>query len=159
MMFLDNTIGSLGESIDRNFTRWPILGKYVWPNYFIGETYEEEVDYLKGWITERMNWIDANIMVAENVSHDYSRNDILVFPNPARDQINLYFYLTFSGEIRIEIFDLLGRKVFKDEIIQENPGYQYLSLDIHQLGSGYYVLQVYQGDRRIGRKNILVTGR
>jgi len=98
-------------------------------------------------------------MVAENVSENYSKNDILVFPNPARDKINLYFYLTFSDEIRIELFDLLGRKVFHDEIIPENQGYQYLSLDINELALGYYILQVYQGDRRIGRENILVTGR
>jgi hypothetical protein len=53
----------------------------------------------------------------------------------------------------------MGRKVFHDEIIAENQGYQYLSLDINELASGYYILQVYQGDRRIGRENILVTGR
>ena len=159
MMFIDNTIEFLGEAINRNFARWPVLGLYVWPNYFIGESYDDEVDYMKGWITDRMNWLDANIMVAENVSENYSSDDILVFPNPARDQINLFFYLTFSGEIRIEIFDLLGRKVFHDEIMQENQGYQYLSLNINQLASGYYVLQIFQGGKRIGRKNILVTNR
>lgn len=157
MTFMDNKIEYLGEAIDRNFTRWPILGQYVWPNYFIGETYEDEVEYMKGWITDRVDWIDANIMVAENVSENYSKNDILVFPNPARDQINLYFYLTLSGEIKIEMFDLLGRKVFHDEIIPENTGYQYFNFNIPQLASGYYVLQVYQGDQRIGRKNILVS--
>lgn len=159
MMYLDDTIESLGEAIDRNFTRWPILGQYVWPNYFVGETYKEEEDYLKGWITERVNWIDANIMLAENVSENYSGNEILVFPNPASDQINLYFYLIYSGEIRIEMIDLLGRKVFQEEILPENQGYQYLSLNINQLASGYYVLQVSQGGNRIGRKNILVTNR
>ena len=159
MMYLDDTIESLGEAIDRNFDRWPILGQYVWPNYYIGETYTDEVEFLKEWIMERVNWIDANIMVAENVSGNYSGNEILVFPNPARDQINMYFYLTWSGEIRIEIVDMLGRKVFQEEILPENQGYQYLSLNINQLASGYYVLQVYQGGNRIGRKNILVTNR
>jgi len=159
MAYLDNTIEYLGEAVDRNFERWPVLGEYVWPNFFIGETYEDEVGYLKEWIAARVNWIDANIMLAENVSENHARNDILVFPNPASDQINLYFYLTFSGEIRIEIFDLLGRKVLHDEMLQENQGYQYISLDINHLASGYYVLQVFQGDRRIGRRNFLISGR
>ena len=157
MTFLDNKIEYLGEATGRNFNRWPILGKYVWPNYFIGETYKDEVEYLKGWITDQVSWIDANIMVAENVSGNYSKNDILVFPNPARDQINLYFYLALSGEIKIEIFDLLGRKVFHDEIMPENTGYQYFNFNIPQFASGYYVLQVSQGEQRIGRKNILVS--
>jgi len=159
MMYLDDTIESLGEAIDRNFARWPILGQYVWPNHYIGETYIDEVDFLKEWIMERVNWIDANIMLAENVSENYSGNEILVFPNPAMDQINIYFYLTCSGEIRIEMVDILGRKVFQEEIFPENQGYQYLSLNINQLASGYYVLQVSQRGNRIGRKNILVTNR
>lgn len=159
MTYIDNTIDYLGEAVDRNFERWPILGLYVWPNYFIGETYEEEVNYLKDWIKERANWMDANIMNAENVSGDYSKYDILAFPNPARDQINLYFYLTSAGKIRIEIFDLLGRNVFQYESTQENEGYQYLSFDINKLTSGYYVLQVFHGDRRVGRKNIIISSR
>ena len=158
MMYLDNTIEFLGEAVDRNFSRWPILGEYVWPNYFIGETYEEEVDYMKDWITDRLDWIDANIVVAEAVPEDNSNQDILVFPNPVKDKMNLYFYLTFSGEIRIEIFDLLGRKIFNEEFLLESQGYQYLSFDIYNLAPGYYVLQVLQGDRQIGRKNILITG-
>lgn len=158
MMYLDNTIEFLGEAVDRNFSRWPILGEYVWPNYFIGETYEEEVDYMKDWITDRLDWIDANIVVAEAVPEDNSNQDILVFPNPVKDKMNLYFYLTFSGEIRIEIFDLLGRKIFNEEFLPESQGYQYLSFDIYNLAPGYYVLQVLQGDRQIGRKNILITG-
>lgn len=159
MRYLNNTIEYLSESIDRNFTRWPVIGQYVWPNYFIGETYEDEVFYLKDWITERVNWMDANIMIAENVSENYSKNEILVFPNPARDKINLYFYLTFSNDIRIEICDMLGRKVFHDNLKPENQGYQYLGLDISKFASGYYILQVFQDDRRIGRENILVNGR
>ncbi|HBC78017.1 MAG TPA: spore coat protein CotH [Bacteroidales bacterium] len=159
MNYLDGTIEYLGDAINRNFTRWPIIGKYVWPNYFVGETYEEEVGYLKEWITARLNWMDANIMLAENVSENYAKNEILVFPNPVRDQINLYFYLSFSGEIRIELFDLMGRKALIKEDIPEYTGYQYLSIDINNLASGYYILQVSQGKRQIGRRNILVTGK
>ena len=159
MTFLDNTIEYLGTAVDRNFERWPVLGEYVWPNYYIGETYEDEVVYLKEWIEARVNWMDANIMLAENVSENYAMEDILVFPNPASDQINLYFYLVFPGEIRIGIYDLLGRKVVDEELFQENAGYQFISLEINHLVSGYYVLQVFKGDKRIGRKNILINER
>ncbi|NOS92213.1 MAG: CotH kinase family protein [Cyclobacteriaceae bacterium] len=46
------------ESQQRNFQRWPVLGQYEWPNYFIGATFQEEVNWLKNWVTERMNWLD-----------------------------------------------------------------------------------------------------
>lgn len=45
------------SAIDDNFERWDILGTPVWPNHFVGETYEEEVDYLKDWVTRRADWM------------------------------------------------------------------------------------------------------
>jgi hypothetical protein len=98
-------------------------------------------------------------MFAEGVSENPSKQGILVFPNPVRDMMNLYFYLTFSGEIRIEIIDLLGRKVFNNEFLPDSQGYQYISFDINNLASGYYVLQISQGQKLIGRENILIIGR
>ena len=44
-----------------NFTRWPILGEWVWPNFFVGQTYNEEVDYLKDWVLNRAAWLDQQI--------------------------------------------------------------------------------------------------
>jgi hypothetical protein len=44
-----------------NFTRWPILGEWVWPNFFVGQTYNEEVDYLKEWTLNRTAWLDEQI--------------------------------------------------------------------------------------------------
>jgi hypothetical protein len=45
----------------RNFGRWPILGTYVWPNRFVGQTYDEEYEYLRQWISDRLTWLDAAI--------------------------------------------------------------------------------------------------
>ena len=143
MKYFDNTISFLGEAISRNFERWPILGQYVWPNYFIGTTYEEEINYLKEWITDRLIWMDANVMLAENVSQNYSRSDIMIFPNPASDHINLYLYLDLLAEIKIEIFDLLGRKVFQNEINPDSSGYQIFTFNIQNLTKNDALLSTY----------------
>ena len=55
-----DTLNNL-ENAERNFQRWPILGEWVWPNQFVGSTYEEEVNYLKDWLNQRLNWMDAQI--------------------------------------------------------------------------------------------------
>lgn len=47
--------------VNQNFYRWTILGQYVWPNYFVGATHESEIDFLKGWINQRLNWMDGQI--------------------------------------------------------------------------------------------------
>lgn len=48
-------------SVDKNFSVWEVLGVYVRPNNYVGETYQQEVDYLKEWIENRLLWLDASI--------------------------------------------------------------------------------------------------
>jgi hypothetical protein len=54
-------VSHLGFAIDRNYERWPILGQYVWPNYFVGETYEEDLDYFTAFLFDRVAWMDGNV--------------------------------------------------------------------------------------------------
>lgn len=61
MGYLDQTILQINQARARNFIRWPIIGVYQWPEYYVGQSYEDEVLYLKGWIIKRYNWIDANL--------------------------------------------------------------------------------------------------
>jgi len=58
---IENYAEKLDESQQRNFERWPILGQWVWPNYFVGDSYEEEINYMTNWITQRLNWIDLQM--------------------------------------------------------------------------------------------------
>jgi len=58
---IDSLQTSLAAANVRNFTRWDILGNQIWPNYYIGETYEEEVQILRDWIDDRLLWLDENI--------------------------------------------------------------------------------------------------
>jgi phenylpropionate dioxygenase-like ring-hydroxylating dioxygenase large terminal subunit len=50
------------NSINPHFERWKILGVKLPFNNFVGKTHQEELDYLKSWITKRLNWIDAEIV-------------------------------------------------------------------------------------------------
>ena len=49
------------NAINRNFGKWLILGKYIWPNAFVGDSYTSEVNYIKAWISERLSWMDQEI--------------------------------------------------------------------------------------------------
>jgi len=60
--FIDSTTSYLNEAQQRNFTCWPVLGYYVWPNPNpLSATYKDEVYELKKWITNRLQWMDENI--------------------------------------------------------------------------------------------------
>ncbi|AXJ01859.1 Por secretion system C-terminal sorting domain-containing protein [Cyclonatronum proteinivorum] len=63
--YLNELISSLQDELQeaqaRNFIRWPILGQYVWPNYFVAETWEEELEWMRDWLMTRLAWIDEQL--------------------------------------------------------------------------------------------------
>ena len=59
--WVDETADRLREAQRRNFVRWPIIGEWLWrePPALIGiASYQQEVDHMKQWIHERLNWMD-----------------------------------------------------------------------------------------------------
>jgi hypothetical protein len=61
---IDSLTAHLGPAVERNFDRWQIMGVYVWPNVHVGSSYENEINYLKGFIHNRLNWMDNNLFIA-----------------------------------------------------------------------------------------------
>ena len=60
-------------SAECNFMKWKILGTYVWPNPVGFEdrlTYQSEVDYMKNWLEDRIEWLDNAIENTFFISYD-----------------------------------------------------------------------------------------
>lgn len=113
---IDMNAYELREAQVRNFTRWNILSTYVWPNYYVGGSYENELNYIKNWIRDRINWMDSQIQLLVDITgventHD---NDIemITFPNPFTDIVNFKMNVIRQEKLEIIINDLLGRNVF-----------------------------------------------
>ncbi|MFD0765704.1 CotH kinase family protein [Mucilaginibacter lutimaris] len=58
---IDDNAEYLKLSQKQNFTTWPILDKYVWPNAVVLGNYDMEVAYAKSFLKTRIAWIDAEI--------------------------------------------------------------------------------------------------
>jgi len=58
---IDEAASELGNSVERNNRRWNLFGVHIWPNNFVGNNHEEDIGYLKDWILQRLEWMDANI--------------------------------------------------------------------------------------------------
>ena len=52
----------------RNSQAWPRWGWYVWPNKYVAQNFEDEIAYLKEWITDRLAWMDEQLGYEENPS-------------------------------------------------------------------------------------------
>ena len=81
---IDTYVSELSESLDDNFEKWDILGVKLWYNNFVGNTYEEEVDFLKSWISDRLTWMDGAIQ-----SGSFEEYDIINDANSINDSVNV----------------------------------------------------------------------
>jgi len=68
MARIDGLVRELGEARVRNFERWPILSRRIWPNTFVGKNYEDEINYMKDFTQRRLSWIDQQFVAAPQSS-------------------------------------------------------------------------------------------
>ena len=45
----------------RNSQAWPRWGQYIWPNKHVPQNFADEIEYLKGWLNDRLAWMDQQL--------------------------------------------------------------------------------------------------
>lgn len=56
--FVNSQAKMLQWAQDKNNTKWDLMGRWVWPNAVVFNTYLEEVNYLNMWLSKRIAWLD-----------------------------------------------------------------------------------------------------
>jgi hypothetical protein len=57
---VDRIVASIDpEAVNRNFQRWDVLGKQAFVESYIGQTYQDETNYLKSWLNTRAAWMHS----------------------------------------------------------------------------------------------------
>ncbi len=124
--YIDSTAAVLTEARVRNFTRWPVIGQRLWPQFYVGATYEDEVAYLKTYITRRLEWMDqemATIGVPVTATEPaLSALEFKVFPNPAPEEVQISFNLATASVVKIHTLDLWGRVLQETALGRLAPG-------------------------------------
>jgi hypothetical protein len=169
--FIDNTATYLGAAVSRNFTKFPILGTYVWPNYEWPNTYYEELENMKNWIEGRLHWIDGEWGGvceyvgdgAEVIAPVEDASVVLrVRPNPTdmRDVIAELKHVEGGRSIRVDLFDISGGLVYSGEPGVPVGGYMTIRLpDLSYLSDGIYLLRVSDAQGLLASERIVKQGR
>jgi len=162
--YINSTVNLLDEAQERNFQQWEIFGMYVWPNAFIGMNYQEEIDYLKEWIQERIQWIDDSIFRIYNGTEPMQTSPLPQrfilgqnYPNPFNSHTIIPIILAKKSRIQIDIFNVLGQKV--RSLIDEERGagsyiIQWDGTDQfnNSLPSGVYIYRLHTDKNSISKK-------
>ena len=58
---IDAFAAHLARAKARDQMRWNNVGRYIYPNNYVGATWADDVRYLKYWIRKRLSWLDARL--------------------------------------------------------------------------------------------------
>jgi len=67
---------------------------------------------------------------------------INAYPNPFVETLNYQFTLPEAKEVRIEIYDILGKLMFEPDVLQLAEGPQEITKNVAELSEGIYMLMV-----------------
>jgi hypothetical protein len=79
-------------------------------------------------------------------------DNITVYPNPASDLVNITFDLKSNERISMEVLDMTGRIVRSASPGMMNPGVYHLKIDVEELPSGMYILNINTEKGKIDKK-------
>ena len=144
---IDSLVTVLTESRQRNFQRWPVLGQTIWPNAFVGKTYDEEIRYMKDWLGARLAWMDGALTVTGLRATEGSTIPVDAvlgenYPNPFNPGTTIPFTLTRASHVRVVIYDVLGREVARPVDGLLPAGQHTAVFDGSHCASGMYVCRL-----------------
>jgi len=74
-----------------------------------------------------------------------------LFPNPATNQVRLYFDLPIAAQTRVIVTDLLGKVVYKPAPFEAEAGEVQLDIPLNQYAPGLYLLHLQIEKQQISR--------
>ena len=139
--------------MQRNFGRFPLYGKKVWPNYYVGNNANDELYWMQNWISARIAWLDASIALLD-ASFVLSNNEPLsvnYFPNPTTQSIRLDFPLGMDSQVVVELYDMMGRLHRSRDYGNYRAGQTSIDFDLSSETPGRYLLHVIGSGQTIYR--------
>jgi len=161
---IDSLTTLLADAQQRNFNAFPVLTQYVWPNNYVGGTYDNEISYLKNWIHERMAWMDDKLdyhMYPYSIPGSIHAEDLMarIYPNPIDEEFSLLVTVDKPSVLRIEIYNALGQQTY-GTVRESYQGTEPLVFDqaaVRQAmpRSGIYFIRFYLDGSFAGAKKVV----
>jgi len=83
-------------------------------------------------------------------------NALSIYPNPVENNVNVAFDLAKSIDTQVEIFNLLGERVFSQDMGVLAAGSQLITIDLSTVDNGVYFLAI-TSEGKVNTKKITVS--
>ena len=117
----------------------------AWPDFILDES---QLTYMSNWLEARFNYLDAEINAACGTWGIEDPEPVVrptqtveVFPNPAKDRINIHFAEACEASVRL--YDMTGRMVYSN-----SSNAQAFVIPTQGLSKGIYTLLINVGGKQ-----------
>ena len=117
----------------------------AWPDFILDES---QLTYMSNWLEARFNYLDAEINAACGTWSIEDPEPVVrptqtveVFPNPAKDRINIHFAEACEASVRL--YDMTGRMVYSN-----SSNAQAFVIPTQGLSKGIYTLLINVGGKQ-----------
>lgn len=156
-VYTGDTVNFISVTLDSNITYSWSFGDNIYSNlqnpqhtYFIPGSFDVSCSVSNGFCYDSITKV-INVGVKNEVWFDFADQgnlaatiqDVVVFPNPANDILNLGILLSEERSVAISIFDVSGKMLYKNE--QWLPVQSTVSFNIANVESGIYIVHLVSG--------------
>jgi hypothetical protein len=155
---IDSAQVALKDPLNRNFQKFPLMGKKIWPNYYVGATLSDEVNWLKNWIQGRLVWLDAQMAVFDSpiLGTRAEESSAEIYPNPSTSGLFQWkFSLDKPSLVSYFITDAMGRMIMSPKNANFGTGEQIQLVDLSAFPAGTYLFSWRTEDGTVQQIKIL----
>lgn len=155
---IDSMAAVVNESQEWHYLTWGHMGAATGTGEVQppAQTYAEEVQRLKDWLSRRLTWLDANMPGTLNGCSMAGQEELTtvsfsVYPNPFVSTLTVSLKSISENGI-INIKDATGRIIRSEEVSKEFSNQNYAIKNLEELKSGIYFVELTIGTKKTVQK-------
>ncbi|WP_333599177.1 zinc-dependent metalloprotease [Flavobacterium sp.] len=92
-----------------------------------------------------------NFTITQNLAtEDFGLQHFVLYPNPNKGSFNIQFDSAISNEIKVNVYDMRGRKIF-DNTYSNEPSFNQ-NIQLNNVETGIYLVTVIDGNRKVVKR-------
>jgi len=81
--------------------------------------------------------------------------EFVVYPNPAKDQLNIFYSLNDKVPVTIIVTDINGKEISREDGINSSKGANRKTIELSSLTNGTYILRIIADKEQIEKKFVI----
>lgn len=102
------------------------------------------------------NFSTKSITSVENMNNLPLEYSLVNYPNPFNPSTKIEYKLSQATDVKLNVVNVLGEKVFEQDLGYQSAGTYKIDFDGKNLQSGVYIYSIYTNENRLSRKMMLM---